>query len=163
VRSLVEQGAEIIVNLSSSPFSLHKPADSLRDGGRSARAHQRPIAYCNLIGGNDQLVFDGNSFAVNSAGNVIAQLAGFVKTNESSIYGFPVPQSNFTRAKYRAKYSPRFLSGSAITCRKCTFHAVVVGLSGGMIPLLPQSSQLMRWRGKCHRRFHAESVLVPRQ
>src|SRR6478736_612580 len=42
-----------------------------------ARAHQRPISYCNLIGGNDQIIFDGNSFAVNSAGNVIAQLAAF--------------------------------------------------------------------------------------
>src|SRR5213594_4393899 len=77
VRSLVEQGAEIIVNLSSSPFSLHKPAIRYEMVAGLARAHQRPIAYCNLIGGNDQLVFDGNSFAVNSAGNVIAQLAAF--------------------------------------------------------------------------------------
>src|SRR5215467_3773515 len=73
VRSLVEQGAEIIVNLSSSPFSLHKPAIRFEMVAGLARAHQRPICYCNLIGGNDQLVFDGNSFAVNSAGNVIAQ------------------------------------------------------------------------------------------
>src|SRR5246127_3731885 len=77
VRSLVEQGAGIIVNLSSSPFSLHKPAIRYEMVAGLARAYQRPISYCNLIGGNDQLLFDGNSFAVNSAGNVIAQLTAF--------------------------------------------------------------------------------------
>src|SRR5437899_394736 len=77
VHSLVEQGAEIIVNLSSSPFSLHKPAIRYEMVAGLARAHHRPICYCNLVGGNDQLVFDGNSFAVNSAGNLIAQLAAF--------------------------------------------------------------------------------------
>src|SRR6266481_2244033 len=77
VRSLVEQGAEIIVNLSSSPFSLHKPAIRYEMVAGLARAHQRPIFYCNLVGGNDQLVFDGNSFAANSAGELIAQLSAF--------------------------------------------------------------------------------------
>src|SRR5207247_7502724 len=75
VQSLVNQGAEIIVNLSSSPFSLHKPAIRYEMVAGLARAHQRPICYCNLVGGNDQLVFDGNSFAVNSAGKLMAQLA----------------------------------------------------------------------------------------
>src|SRR6266568_4475498 len=77
VRSLVEQGAEIIVNLSSSPFSLHKPAIRYEMVAGLARAHQRPICYCNLVGGNDQLVFDGDSIAVNAAGKLIAQLAAF--------------------------------------------------------------------------------------
>src|SRR5947208_13052709 len=77
VRSLVEQGAEIIVNLSSSPFSLHKPAIRFEMVAGLAQAHQRPICYCNLIGGNDQLVFDGDSIAVNAAGKLLAQLAGF--------------------------------------------------------------------------------------
>src|SRR5436189_3653664 len=77
VRSLVEQGAEIIVNLSSSPFSLHKPAIRYEMAAGLAQAHQRPICYCNLVGGNDQLVFDGDSIAVNPAGNLIAQLAAF--------------------------------------------------------------------------------------
>ncbi len=77
VHSLVDQGAEIIVNLSSSPFSLHKPAIRYEMVAGLARAHQRPICYCNLVGGNDQLVFDGDSIAVNAAGKLIAQLAAF--------------------------------------------------------------------------------------
>src|SRR4029077_12613177 len=75
VKSLVEQGAELIVNLSASPFSLHKPWIRLEMVGALASTYQRPIFYCNAVGGNDQLVFDGNSIAVDSTGKLIAQLA----------------------------------------------------------------------------------------
>jgi len=77
VRGLIEQGAQIIVNLSASPFTLHKPAIRREMVGALARAYQRPICYCNAVGGNDQLIFDGNSIAVNSSGELIAQLASF--------------------------------------------------------------------------------------
>jgi NAD+ synthetase len=131
VRSLVEQGAEIIVNLSSSPFSLHKPAIRYEMVAGLARAHQRPISYCNLIGGNDQLVFDGNSFAVNSAGNVIAQLTAFgedervIDTDSSSAIEFhegKIPKQIFAALSL----------GLRDYCRKCNFHSAVVGLSGGV-------------------------------
>ena len=131
VRSLVEQGAEIIVNLSSSPFSLHKPAIRYEMVAGLARAHQRPISYCNLIGGNDQLIFDGNSFAVNSAGNVIAQLAAF-REDERVVDTDSIPQSNFTKAKYRSKFFAALSLGLRDYCRKCNFRSVVVGLSGGV-------------------------------
>jgi len=131
VRSLVEQGAEIIVNLSSSPFSLHKPAIRYEMVAGLARAHQRPIGYCNLIGGNDQLVFDGNSFAVNSAGNVIAQLTAFgedervIDTDSSSAIEFhegKIPEQIFATLSL----------GLRDYCRKCNFHSAVMGLSGGI-------------------------------
>src|SRR5438874_3593328 len=67
VRSLIEQGAEIIVNLSASPFSLHKPAIRREMVGALASAYQCPIFYCNAVGGNDQLAFDGHSIAVNTS------------------------------------------------------------------------------------------------
>src|SRR6266850_3534079 len=77
VRALVEQGAEIILNLSASPFRLGAPACRLEMIAAQARTYQRPICYCNLVGGNDQLIFDGNSIAVNASGNLILQLAAF--------------------------------------------------------------------------------------
>ncbi|PYJ00481.1 MAG: NAD(+) synthase, partial [Verrucomicrobia bacterium] len=131
VRSLVEQGAEIIVNLSSSPFSLHKPAIRFEMVAGLARAHQRPICYCNLVGGNDQLVFDGNSFAVNSMGNVIAQLAAFhedervVDTDSSSVI-------EFHEGKAPEQIFAALSLGLRDYCRKCNFHSTVVGLSGGI-------------------------------
>ena len=77
VRALVEQGAEIILNLSASPFSLNKAAIRREMVAALARAHDRPICYCNAVGGNDQLVFDGNSIAVNSSGPTDRAVTGF--------------------------------------------------------------------------------------
>src|SRR6478752_1118089 len=131
VRSLVEQGAEIIVNLSSSPFSLHKPAIRYEMVAGLARAYQRPISYCNLIGGNDQLIFDGNSFAVNSAGNVIAQLAAF-REEERVIDTDSTSAIEFHRGKIPEQIFAALSLGLRDYCRKCNFRSVVIGLSGGV-------------------------------
>src|SRR3954467_4366409 len=72
VRSLIEKGAELIVNLSASPFNLNKPAVRREMVGALAHAYARPICYCNAVGGNDQLVFDGNSIAVSAGGDLVA-------------------------------------------------------------------------------------------
>jgi NAD+ synthetase len=131
VRSLVEQGAEIIVNLSSSPFSLHKPAIRYEMVAGLARAYQRPIGYCNLIGGNDQLVFDGNSFAVNSAGNVIAQLRAFGE-DERVIDTDSTSTIEFHEGKIPAQIFAALSLGLRDYCQKCNFHSAVMGLSGGI-------------------------------
>ena len=131
VRSLVEQGAEIIVNLSSSPFSLHKPAVRYEMVAGLARAHQRPICYCNLVGGNDQLVFDGNSFAVNSTGNVIAQLAAF-REDEKVVDVDSASVIEFHQGKKTEQLFAALSLGLCDYCRKCNFRSAVVGLSGGV-------------------------------
>src|SRR6202008_1824116 len=76
-RSLIEQGAQIILNLSASPFTLHKPAIRYEMVATLARTYKRPIFYCNAVGGNDQLIFDGNSIAVDASGGLVAQLPPF--------------------------------------------------------------------------------------
>src|SRR5213593_4504962 len=131
VRSLVEQGAEIIVNLSSSPFSLHKPAIRYEMVTGLARAHQRPICYCNLMGGNDQLVFDGNSFAVNSAGKLIAQLAAF-REDEKIVDTDSTAAIEFHEGKTPEELFAALSLGVRDYFRKCNFHSAVVGLSGGV-------------------------------
>ena len=131
VRSLVKQGAEIIVNLSSSPFSLHKPAIRYELVAGLARAHQRPICYCNLIGGNDQLVFDGDSIAVNPAGNLIAQLAAF-REDEKVVDTDSTEIIEFREAKTPEQLFAALSLGLRDYCRKCNFRSAVVGLSGGI-------------------------------
>src|SRR5213595_641114 len=131
VRSLVEQGAEIIVNLSSSPFGLHKPAIRFEMVAGLARAHQRPISYCNLVGGNDQIIFDGNSFAVNSAGNVIAQLAAF-REDERVVDTDSTSTIEFHQGKIPEQIFAALSLGLCDYCRKCHFRSAVVGLSGGV-------------------------------
>src|SRR5438477_1267605 len=131
VHSLVEQGAEIIVNLSSSPFSLHKPAIRYEMVAGLARAHQQPICYCNLVSGNDQLVFDGNSFAVNAAGNLIAQLAAF-REDEKIVDTDSTAVIEFREGKPPEELFAALSLGVRDYFRKCNFHSAVIGLSGGV-------------------------------
>src|SRR5437773_1651809 len=96
-----------------------------------ARAHQRPISYCNLLGGDDQLVFDGNSFAVNSAGNVIAQLAAF-REDERVVDTASTSAIEFHEGKMPEQHVAALSLRLREYCRKCNFQSAVVGLSGGI-------------------------------
>src|SRR5438132_382935 len=131
VHSLVEQGAHIIVNLSSSPFSLHKPAIRYEMVAGLARAYQRSICYCNLVGGNDQLVFDGDSFAVNGSGNLIAQLPPF-REDEKIVDTDSTATIEFHEGKTPEVLFAALSLGVRDYFRKCNFHSAVIGLSGGV-------------------------------
>jgi NAD+ synthetase len=84
-----------------------------------------------LIGGNDQLVFDGNSFALNSAGNVIAQLAAF-REDERVVDTDSTSTIEFHEGKIPQQIFDALSLGLRDYCRKCNFHSVVIGLSGGV-------------------------------
>lgn len=131
VQSLVEQGAELIVNLSASPFVLKKPAVRRDLVVGLARTHGCTICYCNCVGGNDQLIFDGNSVAVNRAGELIAQFPGFeeaeriVDTNASNVV------ESIARESAADLYDALSL-GLRDYMAKCGFKTAVLGLSGGI-------------------------------
>ncbi len=131
VRSLVEQGAEILVNLSASPFTLGKAATREEMIISVARTHGRPIAFCNAVGGNDQLVFDGHSLALNRNGDLIARLPGFeeaitvVEMESSAAPSLQSPEP------WQDLYDALAL-GVRDYMRKCGFRSAVLGLSGGI-------------------------------
>ena len=131
VRALVEQGAEIILNLSASPFSLNKPAIRREMVAALARAHSRPISYCNAVGGNDQLVFDGSSIAVNSSGELIAQLPGFRTAEEVIDTDAAQPFDLGDSERSSDLFAALSLGVRDYLC-KCGFKSAVLGLSGGI-------------------------------
>lgn len=131
VRALVEQGAEIILNLSASPFSLNKPAIRREMVSALARAHNRAICYCNAVGGNDQLVFDGNSIAVNSSGELIAQLPGF-RTVEEVIDTDTAQPFDLGDSERSSDLFAALSLGVRDYLDKCGFKSAVLGLSGGI-------------------------------
>jgi NAD+ synthetase len=96
-----------------------------------ARTYHRSICYCNAVGGNDQLVFDGNSIAVNAAGELIAQLPGFrdaeaiVDTETSQA----LPQADDGDM---ADLFAALSLGLRDYLTKCNFKSAVLGLSGGI-------------------------------
>jgi NAD+ synthase (glutamine-hydrolysing) len=130
VRNLVEQGAEIIVNLSASPFRLGAPACRFEMIAAQARMYKRAICYCNVVGGNDQLIFDGNSMAVNASDKLISQLAAFREDEK-------VVDTDSATIEFHAGKTPEELFaalslGVRDYFRKCNFHSAVIGLSGGV-------------------------------
>ncbi len=131
--ALVAQGAEIILNLSASPFEVGKPRRRFDMLSARARTHRVPIAYCNAVGGNDQLVFDGNSFAVSASGECLAQLAPFC--TESTLIEFRTPHSALRTPHFQCEEEELFAAlvlGTRDYFAKCGFRTAVLGLSGGI-------------------------------
>jgi NAD+ synthase (glutamine-hydrolysing) len=131
VAGLATKGAEIIVNLSASPFSVGKLGTRREMVATVARTHQCPIVYCNIVGGNDELVFDGSSIAFNRGGELIAQLPSFqtaeaiVETDSMTV--IPHPPIDLMAELFGA-----LSLGVRDYLAKCHFKSAVLGLSGGI-------------------------------
>ena len=131
VRALVTQEAEMILNVSASPFSLRKPAVRREMICGLAGTYQRPIFYCNAVGGNDQLVFDGNSIAVNANGQLLTQLPGFEEASVVVDSESP-PRSKIASADIVQELYAALRLGLRDYLAKCGFRSAVLGLSGGI-------------------------------
>ena len=148
VSDLAKLGVDLVVNLSASPYSAGKR------GVRSAMLQHSvircgiPIIYANQIGGNDDIIFDGSSFAVNRKGDLIQVLASFetdfavleydaakqdlVGSNQQSPAGIEVAPLSFYPAVGDAEIWAALVLGVRDYVRKCGFSKVVLGLSGGI-------------------------------
>ena len=131
--SLAAQGAKVILNLSASPFEVGKPRRRFEMLAARARTHRVAIAYCNTVGGNDQLIFDGNSFAISETGECLAQLAPF--RTESALAEFKIQNSRFKIPSFQCDEEELFdalVLGTRDYFAKCGFKSAVLGLSGGI-------------------------------
>ena len=139
VAELVSFGADMLINLSASPFEKDKPHRRLHILQRHVSQHRKPFVFVNQVGGNDDLVFDGNSLAVDSAGNVIEQLAPFAE----DLRLVPLPLGEGGRRPGEGRSTERIPS-----------DATDIGASNADAPLTPTLSQ--RERGP-------DSVARPRE
>ena len=132
IGALLAQGAKAILNLSASPFSVGKSARRAEMLRGVASAHGVPIYYCNAVGGNDQLIFDGNSFVISAAGEITAKLAAFAE--ENAVIEVPAASSP-QPATFPAEPEELFHAlalGTRDYLHKCGFKSAVLGLSGGI-------------------------------
>ena len=131
VEDLMRQNPALHINLSSSPFWHSKRAIRREMLAAIARRDGIPVLMCNQVGGNDSLIFDGSSFALNGRGELIAQAASFVEdlVLVDPFHAAPVsvPENDDTEAAYRA-----LVLGTRDYVRKCGFRKAIVGLSGGI-------------------------------
>ena len=138
MEELMRQQPALHINLSSSPFWHGKRAMRRRMLAAIARRDGVPVLMCNQVGGNDSLIFDGSSLALNARGELIAQAASFeedlVVLDLIAPYDAPgleteglAPEEDDTEAAYRA-----LVLGTRDYVRKCGFAKALVGLSGGI-------------------------------
>ena len=132
VEELFAAGAEMLICINASPYNLGKRAIRRSIYRAAARRYGKPVVYVNQVGGNDQLIFDGTSFAMNGAGEVIAAARSFeedlVLCDLASSAGDRHEDfADETEAVYQA-----LVLGTRDYIRKCGFSRVLIGLSGGI-------------------------------
>ena len=147
----VKAGASLIVNINASPFDINKTNSRRKQVMEKAKKLNVPIIYLNMVGGQDELVFDGGSFVVDSSGEIIFQASQF----KEEVFSFdlevqvkdivsdskltlnikkdklPELQSHKTFDELESMYEALKL-GVADYVQKNNFQKVLVGLSGGI-------------------------------
>lgn len=147
----VKQGASLIININASPYDIHKSETRKEIVMKKALKLNVPIIYLNMVGGQDELVFDGGSFVVNDLGEIIYQASSFkeevfhldidLKTNKqnnkSSLVIRPKTielkdvESKALLSENESIYSALKL-GLQDYVRKNKFTKVLIGISGGI-------------------------------
>ncbi|MFK7790636.1 MAG: NAD+ synthase [Phycisphaeraceae bacterium] len=137
VDELAAAGAELFINCSASPYIVRKHAFRLQLMANVAKRHKIPMVYCNQVGGNDELVFDGNSCVIDANGKLIAHAKDF----EEDLLIADVPIGEEDTAKGNRIETPKdglasvyeaLVLGLRDYCNKCGFKKIVMGLSGGI-------------------------------
>jgi NAD+ synthase (glutamine-hydrolysing) len=123
---------DLFINLSASPFEADKPRRRLGIMARHVERHGRPFLFVNQVGGNDDLVFDGNSFVLKGDGATALQMEGF-REQRAYFDTFETHAPLKWRPRERvAQLHDAIVLGLGDYMRKCGFTDCVLGLSGGI-------------------------------
>ena len=128
ISNLCQSNIDFVISLNASPFQLNKQSERINICKNYALKFDITFIYVNMVGGQDEVVFDGNSFIVNNQGDVSLQLPAFKELSVSHI------DTTFTPSLV----SNESLIYSAIVLatkdyiQKNTFGGALIGLSGGI-------------------------------
>jgi len=134
LKSLEKEKLDLLINLSASPFIQSKSLLRQRIAAKAAVRLSCPVIYVNQVGGNDELIFDGSSFTLDTEGKLRQELPAFkesvglcdlslLKQQPSISSTYPTSQEVLFRA---------LVLGVKDYARKCNFNSVIIGLSGGI-------------------------------
>ncbi|MTJ52596.1 NAD+ synthase [Anabaena sp. UHCC 0253] len=137
IADLANLGVDLIVNLSASPYTVGK--QHLREAmlKHTAANFQQPLIYTNQVGGNDDLIFDGRSFALNKQGEIVCRAKGFVSdfltvefnTDKQDLELADISPANESEDE---EIWNALVLGVKDYVGKCRFSKVLLGLSGGV-------------------------------
>ncbi len=130
-------GATLLANISASPYHAGKGPERERLFAQCAREHKVYVAFCGLVGGQDELVFDGHSFVLDPTGETIARAAQFeedllVCDLNPSPTARPRRPLHTPLAPVEAEVYAALMLGLHDYVEKNSFNEVVLGLSGGI-------------------------------
>ncbi|MGC8551761.1 MAG: NAD+ synthase [Phycisphaerae bacterium] len=133
VARMAEAGADMLVNLSASPYVMGKNAFRRKLIAHQAQRWKLPVVYVNQVGANDELIFDGNSMAVDANGRMLAQAKDF----QEDIVTFDLPARDTNQELLEPRQGIESLHAALVMglrdyAGKCGFAKVVLGLSGGI-------------------------------
>jgi NAD+ synthase (glutamine-hydrolysing) len=132
-------GAQLLLVINASPFEIHKQREREQVARERVRDVGLPLAYVNLVGGQDELVFDGNSFVMNAQGEVVLRAPAFEEgiyvarfERDASGQVTPLPGEMAPELSDEASVYNALVLGVRDYVRKHGFPGVVMGLSGGV-------------------------------
>ena len=132
LEELVQQGAELILSINASPWNIGKRQQRQEIFRAITHRFNLPAIYVHMVGGNDQLVFDGSSFAMTADGKLAAVAKSFEEDlilfdTETGTGDMHPTDPTLDDAAYDA-----LVLGTRDYIRKCGFRSVLIGLSGGI-------------------------------
>lgn len=126
-KHLQQQGVQLLVSINASPYEDSKHERRLRVAARTVQQAGVPLVYANLVGGQDDLVFDGASFLMDAGGRVVTQLASF-----EECVACPRREASVAVSSREASVYGALVLGLRDYVGKNGFSGVVLGLSGGI-------------------------------
>jgi NAD+ synthase (glutamine-hydrolysing) len=132
IAELQGKGAKLLISINASPYEMGKRALRQRLFRNIAAGHDLPCVYVNSVGGNDHLVFDGSSFAMDARGAVIAQAPSFAEALTMCDLSTGEGERQGTLEEEAEAVYEALVLGTRDYVRKCGFKQVLIGLSGGI-------------------------------
>lgn len=135
-KRLVHNGAEILITINASPYHINKYQKRFELVSEKAKSLSVPVIYVNMVGGLDEIVYDGQSFVVNSMGNLVFLSEGF----KEDIKKFDLPLDNqeaLKQLQYEKDWRENVVNALSLNLsdyyhKSGIFEGIVLGLSGGI-------------------------------
>lgn len=139
ISKLTELNINFLINSSASPYFINKPTFRESLLKNCAKKYNVPIFFVNQVGGNDELVFDGNSYVIDKKGNIVLKLKSFEEdfdvfefnNRNEIIVGRDAPAEHLYNDNNK-ELLQALICGLRDYVRKCGFTKVIIGLSGGI-------------------------------
>jgi NAD+ synthase/NAD+ synthase (glutamine-hydrolysing) len=132
IEQMAQMGADLLVSINASPYSMGKRELRRDMFATAARHYGFPLVMVNQIGGNDQLVFDGSSFAMNAQGDAIATARSFAEDLVYVDFGAGKGDMHADLPDECEAVFEALVTGVRDYLAKCGFKKVLIGLSGGI-------------------------------